>query len=128
MLRRAARSLVPRVPTLIEGTEAAACCTSARQFTSSVPSYGIHIEEEVYNRCAMTNAINFTIILSLRWPAPFPCLNFSTLAGSGNKSIWEIASLPRHQTAGWPPVQCLLGMLTFTNKSQFGITASYAAI
>lgn len=85
MLRRAARSLVPRVPTLVaqlEGAEAAACSTTARQFTSSAPASGIHIEEEVYNRCVMTKTLIFSFKLAMAFTPNL--FNFPALAGSGN--------------------------------------------
>lgn len=68
MLRRAAKSLLPRASTLasqFEVAEAACCTTAARQFTSSSASCGIHIEEEVYNRCgAASSRYKYTFFLN----------------------------------------------------------------
>ena len=54
MLRKA-RSLLPRLPAVaaqLDGAQAALPAVYARQFTSTSAASGVHIEEEVYNRCA----------------------------------------------------------------------------
>ena len=71
-MRRAAKSLVPRVPSILshfEGAEAV-CCSSARQFTSSAPACGIHIEEEVYNRYGPAKGDLYFIIYFYFYSAP----------------------------------------------------------